>query len=424
MNTRKKFRLFKRNDIGREMDPAEEGYRDRSYYFGFSFRGRRYVRCLETADAADAQGRARTKAAEITEQIIKGHYDRLDHTKLRQVSAATIADLETAYKASPVDAETAARKQNFFALRQLLRTAYDLELGAELTLSVSQITNAVGRRWFEHASAKALEATNQADKTTIKRSANSRWGQAKSVFAPKALAVYRATQIHHPHMEEFVTAGETFKFSKLPATAFNPPPETLIQSTLDAWHKIEDRNLFLAIGFALSFGLRAGELAQAKWSWLTTREGYPVIDSLVAGSVDVKNNTGFIQVRALDPWFAILQQRITARQWNTGADDYILSGTLTDRTDNAFRSVSAWLRGLGWNTTKTNHELRKYAGSQVAMKYGIYEAQCWLRHSTVKVTELHYSGYVKRFKPADMNTLPARWASMQPTVELRLLVAN
>jgi hypothetical protein len=37
-----------------------------------------------------------------------------------------------------------------------------------------------------------------------------------------------------------------------------------------------------------------------------------------------------------------------------------------------------WPRGLGWETQKTNHGLRAYAGSQIAMKYGIYEAQTWL----------------------------------------------
>jgi integrase len=83
--------------------------------------------------------------------------------------------------------------------------------------------------------------------------------------------------------------------------------------------------------------------------------------------------------------------------------------------------VSEFLRkdAHKWETMKTNHALRAYAGSQVAMKYGIYDAQCWLRHSTVKVTEQHYSHFIKRFRPADLDTIPARWAQAfsgnQPT---------
>jgi integrase len=90
--------------------------------------------------------------------------------------------------------------------------------------------------------------------------------------------------------------------------------------------------------------------------------------------------------------------------------------------DATFRAVSAFLRGLGWDTGKTNHELRKYAGSQIAMRYGIYDAQCWLRHSTVKVTEQHYTGYVKRFKPADLTTIAAHWATLAPAAPILRIV--
>jgi len=99
-----------------------------------------------------------------------------------------------------------------------------------------------------------------------------------------------------------------------------------------------------------------------------------------------------------------------------------LQGTQTYRTDLAFRAVSAWMRGLGWGTRKTNHALRAYAGSQIAMKYGIYDAQVWLRHSSVTVTEGHYHQYVADFKPANQDDIPARWATLErPELQLRVL---
>jgi hypothetical protein len=56
------------------------------------------------------------------------------------------------------------------------------------------------------------------------------------------------------------------------------------------------------------------------------------------------------------------------------------------------------------------------------MKYGIYDAQAWLRHSTVKVTEDSYSQYVKDFKPANLDDIPARWATLErPEPQLRVL---
>lgn len=102
----------------------------------------------------------------------------------------------------------------------------------------------------------------------------------------------------------------------------------------------------------------------------------------------------------MDPWFRYPHHHP------------IITGTETYRTDDLFRAVSAWLRGLGWETMKTNHALRAYAGSQVAMKYGIYEAQIFLRHSTVKVTEQNYSHFVSKFKPANLDQIPARWAKV------------
>jgi integrase len=265
--------------------------------------------------------------------------------------------------------------------------------------------------------------STQLDQLRQKRTANSRANQACGLFVPKALASYRDLGLYDPAMETFTRDYLTHKFSRLPACNYNPPAETIIQETLTAWEQLEDRDLFLAIGHELAFGLRAGELAQAKWDWHQTRQGYPVLD----GEAHVKNGTGRVQVRALDPFYTILTTRAKSRGWipslgSTGdspvslgdspkPSSYIISGTLTARSDAIFRAVSDFLRQHGWQTQKTNHALRAYAGSQIAMKYGIYEASTWLRHSTVKVTESHYTHFINKFRPQNPDALPVRWAT-------------
>lgn len=423
----KTYRLYKRDPAtGREVGKTFAGWAELPFNFRFTFRGKSYGRCLETADSDAAQKNARAKARAILAGVISGEQSRLDLTKSRQAVGGTVQDLLTAYETAPLDAEADTRTQNAHALRQLLSIA--LETLQPATCHLQLVNGSVARAWFTAASQKALEAADQSDKISIKRSANSRFVQAKSIFVPKALALYRELGLYQAGFEEFVKAGETFKFSKLPVSGFNPPAESVINATLEAWEKIGaagdvppgERNLFLAIGHELAFGLRTGELSQAAWSWWTSREGYPVLDN-GSQAVTVKNNTGMIQVRALDPWFTIMSNRIKARGWNT-APGSVLVGNHTARTDATFRAVSAFLRGHGWTTGKTNHELRKFAGSQVAMRYGIYEAQCWLRHSTVNVTEQHYTGYVKRFKPADVATLAARWATLTPAEPILRIV--
>jgi len=152
--------------------------------------------------------------------------------------------------------------------------------------------------------------------------------------------------------------------------------------------------------------------------YLQDGPGYPVLD----GQGHFKSGDWLVRVRALDPWYTLLMNRIAARGWRGADDESILQGTQTYRTDLAFRAVSAWMRGLGWGTRKTNHALRAYAGSQIAMKYGSYDAQVWLRHSSVTVTEGHYHQYVADFKPANQDDIPARWATLErPELQLRVL---
>jgi integrase len=220
-----------------------------------------------------------------------------------------------------------------------------------------------------------LAEADQGNAASLRRSANSQWVKAKSIFTPRCLAHYRDKELYHANLDDFVRAGELAKFTRIPKLSYNPPLEDIINKTLEEWAKLEDRNLYLAIGHELAFGLRIGEVAQARWGWHTTRAGYPVIDSTaVKEGVTVKAGSGIIQVRALDPWYTTMRRQIELQDWRTDAKDLIITGADTYRTDALFRAVSEWMRARGWHTRKTNHALRAYAGGQVAMVYGIYDA--------------------------------------------------
>jgi integrase len=391
------FRLFKRQDE-----------RDAPYYFAFEYKRRRFTRCLETNNISEAQRRARLRFKEIVGALQQEDYPTLERLKLRATTTATVGQVITAYRTSPVDASADSRVQNIAAFRRLLRVVYGLVNDPAVdALRLTHISAGAASKWFELASARSLEADDQAGQASVKRSANSDFAKAASLFTARALQSYRSAGCYHNTLEAFAHAGKLHRFTRLPKTEYNAPPDTIIAATLAAWETLPNRNAFLAIGHELAFGLRANEMAQARWSWWNTREGYPVLD----GRAQVKNGSNLIQVRALDPWYSIMSDRISLRGWRSAPDDFILEGSPSQREDVIFRVVSAWMRDLKWETRKTNHALRAYAGSQIAMKYGIYEAQCWLRHSTVKVTEAHYSHFVRRFRPADISSMPAHWAS-------------
>ena len=405
MKTTNKFRLFKRNDTGQEMATTEAGYKDRPYYFRFTHRGKAYPRCLETNDATEAQRRAKAKYAEIVAAVTTGEYRRLDATKLRAAGSATLAELISAYRIGPSEAAAKTRQCNINALLQIASGA----------TSVRDLTPTLVRRYFDTITTKALAEPDQGKAASMKRTANSVWQAAASIFTPKCLADYqdRGLITHTAELLAFCRAGKERRFDKKKLKiTYRPPSEDIIQRTLTAWEALgnggqsgTDRDMFLVIGHELAFGLRKGEMIQAQWNWHQTRQGYPVLD----GAAHVKNGSACVQVRALDPFYNKMQTIATARGW-WSKDGLIIQGTATYQREDIYNAVSAWLRGLGWETQKTNHALRAYAGSQIAMKYGIWEASAWLRHSSVEVTQSHYMYFLKTFPVADKEIIPSRWA--------------
>jgi integrase len=421
--TQNGVRLFKRGDNAKETQATAPGWRDRPYYFKFNFRGTRYMRCLDTNNVELAQKLAKALIKEITEAVIREEVDRLNATKQRRAQpaiVATVAQLLKAYLAAPGNAGPKTRKQNVNALRRILMIAHpDTEPDP---LPVSEISKSLACLWFKTAKVSIDTEPDQRVQGSLKTSANSRFKQAASLFTAPARECYKQLGIDNECFGEFDAAFKVFRFQQSKqAQAYDPPSEQVVEETLRDWMATSDRNLFLAIGHELAFGLRAGELSQAKWSWWTSRNGYPVVDD----SANVKNGSGQIAVRALDPFFSQMAARVDKEGWRGAPGDFILTGTKTNRTDKVFRGVSAFMRAHRWATTKTNHALRAYSGSQIIMRYGPYEAQCWLRHSGVDITQKFYSYFVNPFRLADVATMAARWATLIPqTPMLRILEAS
>ena len=399
----KTFRLFKESSD--------------NYYFTFTFKGERYKRCLETPLADEAQRRARLRYNEITQAILREDYPTVAATRLRSAAAPKPVDtLYELYRQAPVDAGPHTRETNIHAMSQLLTAAHPGQ-----ALTCAQIRGDTVRAWFAAAAARAGAEPDQDQQASIKRSANSRCIQAASLCTPRALDWYQSKGIPITGLEEFARTTLLCRFTRLPTIAYNPPDEALIARTLCEWEALPDGNLFRTVGLALAFALRRQEISQARWDWLTQRNGYPVLDTTASGlSVTVKNMSGLIQVRALDPYYSIFRRKSRP----THGETRILHGNPTETQDNAFRAVADWLHELGWKTRKAAHALRAYAGSQVAMRYSIYEAQTFLRHSTVKVTESHYSYFCKRFRPANLDDLPARWATAEPAAPVLKVVES
>jgi integrase len=409
----KTYTLYKRGTDGKVLSPDAEGFRERPWHFNFKFRGERYARCLDTADATEAQKSARKKADAIRAAVISGELDRLDDTKTRHAAPVvepTLGELYAAYDACPATAKTKTRKHNKCAMTNLLARVHAPKTVEELLQTPFRelVNGETAEAWF---------------KLDIKpQTANSLWRQAASLCATRARWTYAKLKLDRPCLGDFEKVGRICQkpVSKAPP---RPPSDKIIEETLAAWQACEDRNLFLAVGHMLAFGLRIGEVEQLRQNWWTVRYGSPML----CATGEFKDHGVYFELPALDPWYSIMRTKAYARGWlsPTPTDDYIISGSMTYRTDGLERDVSAWLRSLGWETTKTSHALRAYAGSQVCLKFGVYEASKFLRHSSVKVTEQHYL-YLMKHPLVDSirESCPVRWATLERPAPVLSIVAR
>jgi hypothetical protein len=280
-------------------------------------------------------------------------------------------------------------------LLRLLRATHPEATPEDLPGTV--LNRETATKWFALNEAKAAAAGDQQAANSIKRTANSTYHQSYAIICPAAV-------------ERLVDAGlmlPTLDFKRRPlrvsATDYRPPTPALIRRTLREWLKLP-RNEFLAVGLELAAGLRCGEIAQARWSWLQPAR--------VHGRAHVKNQTGEVDVTPVDPFWTVLNRRIVREGWRSAPEDYILDGGRTERTARAFGRVGDWLRALGWQTQKTNHALRAYSGGMVALRYDIFRAQLFLRHAQVGVTERNYGHFIRQQKHSafDPRRVRVRWA--------------
>lgn len=388
--------VLKKRFNGQPCRPGDPAYPDASWHVRLYDGGRDTIRSLQTSNKTEALRRAKA----LRQSIRDRKWDSLIQT--REHPTATIRELVDAYRVAPLEVSDTTRQANINALRQLVLAA-----GLHGDNPTTAIRDTLVTAYLSRI-ATETQGMPQTDASRRKRSANSVINQALSLFTPAALAAYQDAGLSIP-TETLATLRHTAKarrFRKVTKDTYNPPNDLAIARMLDTWATHADRNLFLAAGLMLSCGLRKAEVTRATWDWITTRDGVPYLDAVT----HVKSGTGRLTVRPIDPYHGILIARAHAEGWILPGEP-ILAGTQTETHEATFRRISEWLTACGWETTKKSHALRAYAGSQVAMRWDIYQAQHWLRHTSVSVTEQHYAHFVKTFDPVDPANSPIKWAA-------------
>lgn len=388
------MKIFKRDPkTGRRLASNHPAYKTASWYCKFIVDGQTYSKSLGTVPSTEANKRAVAWKRAVENA-------RWDLIKNPVRDCPSIAEYLAWYETATLDVQHTSRLNNMRCLRRILRAA-DLKESAKLEALDESVFNS-----YRNASLAAVQDSDQLAVASRKRGTNSVTHQAVSIFADETIQAAQDAGMHVPaeHLRALKASLKTRKFKRGTKTEYNPPSDAKIAAALAAWEASEDPTIFLTMGLELAFGLRANEVAQAKWEWLTVREGVPCI----SGKLKVKAGTGLLVVRALDPFWTTFQTKAKASGWWKDSGP-IVEGPTGFNDPSA--KVGRLLRSCGWETRLTNHALRAYSGSLVAMRYGIYAAQTWLRHSSVTTTEGHYSHFVKTFQADAPEKVPCKYAT-------------
>ena len=386
------------------LPPSADGYRDRSYYTKFEFRGKTYLRCLETTDATEAQRRARLKHREITSAVVAGEYDRIDATKLRQRSTLTLGEILPLYRQhARVKPRTASN--NIGALDLVLRRALDDDHLDTARVPLTTLTRKLVRD-YQDAAVRAAGPDLLARGRAI-TSANSFVRQARSLFAKHAqndlLAYYQDAGLKLP---ENIEAFRTASLLKEPSHKFKPAAAETMARLLAALPalKLADPDAYRICLLSYGCGLRRGEIVhlrgsdvrhdadrhtihlvrRAEWTTKTDEERLVPMESHV-----------WAELVALDPMLAAPRSSDPVAP----LADYILTGRTAGARLEHFRRFGAWLSGLGWTSAKKAHQLRKEWETLAVRQLGSTIAAALAGHS-VEVQQKHYFGLSADSLPA------------------------
>jgi len=341
-------------------------------------------------------------AIEAAKNIIKAHRE----TRAEDFAAAlgqrprgeiTVGNIVAAFNAAPLAIARGSRAGYLWALRSIIETVHGKE-PAWTDHPLSILNGDLIFKYRKGIMATALAAgAGAAALERAKRSANSALRQARSIFSEHLMEHYRIEAgLSLPAGLSGFRSAPGFRGAV--KTDYQPPDDALIQKTLGELEATRELHpdRYLACWLSLGFGLRKSEVSALKGDSFFEINGRPHVElrsvTVIGGECDLtKNGTQAPRVPvANDAW-----RRIGPMIEHIPAGHYLIAGTMTYRTEGMFREINDWLRALGWKTQKGFHELRAYAGCQVALRSGLLEASKWLRHESVTTTQAAYGRYLK-----------------------------
>lgn len=319
------------------------------YYTRFMVRGKVSLWCCKT----NVLTLARKRAKDYRDAIVSEQFHVAEAMKSRS-SGMTFRELFKQYLDLPLTIAYPTRRKNVSGMRLVLEAS-----GLDEDDRIDRLSSDLAVAF------QKISLEQKVPPSTV----NSRMRSAKSLFSARALMCYTPK----PPLQ-YIT-----DFKRVPALREPEKlPELPTEGALDLAHKQlpAHPDVYRCFLLACYAGMRAGEIAAARWDWL-------IDDVIYIGGAEFQAKSRKWRPVKIDPAILELLHACGPK------DPVYIAGPYPVKT--ATRRMAPMLRALGLNFRQPTHAARRWAGSMVADTQGIYAAQNLLGHSTPAVTAKSYA---------------------------------
>lgn len=240
------------------------------------------------------------------------------------------------------------------------------------------------------AAGKGQEAEDSA-----RRSIHSMLINGRAMFSPW-MRQKAAKKLRLPNLDEFLAADAGVR----PGRALRMPGYGVRRSTWLAGKRLWQQRDPMAAAFLLAFhcGMRAAEIADARWGWVVQGRNGALMDlrNRPGEGTRVKGTEGMV------PMNRALVRRLEALRV-PGCEFIVPCESHSARMKMVTEALAKWLGDLGWTESfKRAHELRRIYGRSIWDKHGPAEAKARLRHASIVTTERHYTNWQADWRPWEL----------------------
>lgn len=325
-----------------------------------------------------------TLAKSIAKGLLAKALDGVEVEPRRRAKCSTLGELLDAFAAGDqfVRKHTANNYEN--CLLRVIEKARGVTKEEARKLSLREINEDLARTY--QATMQGGGSVDFATPRKINTSINSMLRQARGVFSRRALTIYERADVVVPaEVQGFLKAPYLRELSH--RYSDNPIPKEQIEqmnTDLPALKEKDERLWAIHLMIRL-MGLRDSEIVRARRHWLVRRDdgSARIVINRREGEAAPKRSDGEVAVPSV----------LMAYFDGHGGDFLIPAANATERAGLVYKEHSKWVRERVPGRTKTNHELRKWAGSVVATKTNSWERAAEFLRIDIETAKKHYLAF-------------------------------